>query len=84
MLQVAEFSHLPEGIAQRAAWMFREGWGEGKKERDADDLCFVLGLPSDPSARSAVIAAAIAHIPSEAIVPPSSARWSSRPPRPDR
>lgn len=84
MLQSDEFSHLPEGIAQRAAWMFREGWGEGKKARDADDLCFVLGLSAGPSARTAVIAAANAHIPAESILPPSSARWSSRPPRPDR
>lgn len=81
LLQSGEFSLLPEGIAQRAAWMFREGWGEGRKQRDADDLCFVLGLAAGPSARSAVIAAAQAHMPAEAILPPSSARWSSRPPR---
>jgi hypothetical protein len=84
MLQATEFSHLPEGIAQRAAWMFREGWGQGKKERDADDLCFVLGLTSGAASRSDVITAATAHIPAESILPPSSARWSSRPPRPDR
>jgi hypothetical protein len=81
MLQSTDYGFLPEGIAQRAAWMFREGWGEGKKQRDADDLCFVLGLSSGPSARAAVIAAASAHIPAEAVVPPSSPRWSSRPPR---
>lgn len=84
MLQSNDFSLLPEGIAQRAAWMFREGWGEGKKQRDADDLCFVLGLSSGPSARGAVIAAANAHIPAESVLPPSSARWSSQPPRPER
>lgn len=85
MLQSTEFALLPEGIAQRAAWMFREGWGEGKKARDADDLCFVLGLSAGPSARHAVIAAATVHIPAESMLPPSSARWSSRPPpRPDR
>jgi hypothetical protein len=84
MLQATEFCNLPEGIAQRAAWMFREGWGEGKKERDADDLCFVLGLSSDPSTRAVVIAAALAHIPAEAVLPPSSSRWSSPPSRPSR
>jgi hypothetical protein len=84
MLQTTEFCNLPEGIAQRGAWMFREGWGEGKKERDADDLCFVLGLSSDPSTRAAVIAAALAHIPPEAVLPPSSSRWSSPPSRPSR
>jgi hypothetical protein len=84
MLQTTEFCNLPEGIAQRAAWMFREGWGEGKKERDADDLCFVLGLSSGPSMRAAVITAATAHMPAEAILPPSSARWSSPPSRPSR
>lgn len=82
MLQSDGYDFLPEGIAQRAAWMFREGWGEGRKQRDADDLCFVLGLSSGPSARAAVIAAASAQIPAEAVVPPSSPRWSSRPPRP--
>jgi hypothetical protein len=84
MLQSTDFLLLPEGIAQRATWMFREGWGEGKKERDADDLCFVLGLSSGPSSRTAVVTAALAHIPAESVLPPSSARWSSRPPRAER
>lgn len=81
MIQGNDYASLPEGLQQRAAWMFREGWGQGKKERDADDLCFVLGLPQGPESRDAVIDAAWTHLPADAILPPSSPRWSSRPPR---
>jgi len=42
LLQTPGLASLPDGIAQRARWMFRDGWADGASSRELEDLLTLL------------------------------------------
>lgn len=72
---------LPQGLQQRAGWLFCDGWESGTDGghafREIDDLATVLGLPSGAEARR-MLSLAVAGVVPEQLSSRSST--SSRPP----
>jgi len=78
---------LPQGLQQRAGWLFCDGWestAEGHAFREIDDLATVLSLPSGADARSLLSLAVSGVMPElepnerPTTRPPSSFRYTDR------
>ncbi len=75
---------LPQGLRQRAGWLFNEGWesnsSEGRAFREIDDLATMLSLDASPQSRATLSRAVLAVIPQgqrsrrTSDLPPSSRR----------
>lgn len=81
LLMEPGWAALPEGMQQRAGWLFREGWAEGVGVRDADDVMTLLQLPHNNDARDLLVRAVESVFP-DAVrwAAPASSRLPSRPP----
>lgn len=79
---------LPEGLRQRAGWLFCDGWessaGASHVFREIDDLSTVLGLPCCPDTRRTLVLAISGVVlqtgPARSSHPPSRRRSPSSPP----
>ena len=71
---------IPQGMQQRAGWLFCKGWessdGDGQGFRELDDLATVLSLPSGGESRLLLSSAISALIPEQS----ANKRPTSRPP----
>jgi hypothetical protein len=81
LLHEPGWSAMPDGLRQRAGWLFCEGWESGSEKghafREIDDLATVLGLPCTPESRRRLSLAISASLPEG---PPSRRHVPSVPP----
>lgn len=84
--------NLPQGLRQRAGWLFCINWdqssAQGHPYREVDDLATVLSMPTSEESRELLRGAISAALPPAAVrISRPPPRRSSRPPRgadPDR
>ena len=74
------FGALPEGLRQRAQWLFFQGWEssaeDGHEHREVDDVAILLGMPDSHESRRILSASLDSLMPAMA-----RAKRPTRPPR---